>query len=147
MPEIERIPPQLRQLLEALLDGQQRWPLYLYGPAGVGKTYAVYWAINQVPSSLYVRFDAVADVAWEREASLWYYLWKLSLVAVDEIGLRTSDRDFLALKRAADLREGRPAIWVSNLSPKELERVYDERIVSRLCCGTVLQVVGPDQRM
>lgn len=145
-PIAERIPPALRRVLSELLDGMARWPLYLYGPAGTGKTFAAIWAANQVPDSAYLMLDELTDAIWNHEHLCWHVLRERALVVVDEIGLRGLDREYLAVKRAADLRDMRPSIWVSNLSPEQLSVAYDDRIYSRLCCGTVVSVDGTDQR-
>ena len=56
------------------------------------------------------------------------------------------DAQYETLRRATDSREGKPAVVISNLSIRDLERIYDSRIASRLGAGTVVQLCG-DRRM
>jgi len=81
--------------------------------------------------------------AWVWQASREY-----ALVVVDEVGTRLwdSDREYTAIKRMADLREHRPAVWISNLEPEAIAKTYDPRIYSRICCGTVVETTEADRR-
>lgn len=38
-------------------------------------------------------------------------------------------------------------VVTGNLDPKKLGEVYDDRIMSRLCAGTVIKVIGNDMRL
>jgi hypothetical protein len=44
------------------------------------------------------------------------------------------------------MRKGRPVVIVSNHDLRKLSEIYDERIVSRLSAGTVLEIRGQDRR-
>jgi hypothetical protein len=39
------------------------------------------------------------------------------------------------------------AVYVSNVAPNELASMYDDRICSRLLCGTWFELKGPDRRL
>ena len=71
------------------------------------------------------------------------------LCVIDEIGARekVSDHQYETLKTAIDRRQGQPLVLISNVSPPELSRVFDDRIASRCGAGTVVEVIGPDQRL
>ena len=131
------------------MRGELPWPLLLWGSTGSGKTCAALLMVDAVPSSVYMTLDDLAAVAFdEAAAAIWSLGRESLLVAVDELGARQQDfdREYRALKRMADLREHRSAVWISNHSPARLREIYDDRIYSRLCCGTVVEVTGPDRR-
>jgi hypothetical protein len=74
------------------------------------------------------------------------------LVVLDEIGARqkVTDLHYSAVKEFADVREldhSGVAIYISNLEPAQLAAVYDDRIASRLLCGTWFKLDGKDRRM
>jgi hypothetical protein len=74
------------------------------------------------------------------------------LVVLDEIGARqkVTDLHYSAVKEFADVREldhSGVAIYISNLEPMQLANVYDDRIASRLLCGTWYKLDGKDRRM
>jgi DNA replication protein DnaC len=141
--------PRLRATIGQLLRGQLPWPLLLWGDAGRGKTCAALLMVDAVPSSIYVTLDDLMVDAFERSASIWTVSREALLVVVDELGTRQADwdREYRALKRMADLRDHRPAVWISNHGPEDLQKIYDDRIHSRLCCGTVVELTGLDMRM
>ncbi|KKM63048.1 hypothetical protein LCGC14_1515430, partial [marine sediment metagenome] len=56
------------------------------------------------------------------------------------------DFDYSAVKQFTDWRECRPVIYLSNHGPEEIERIYDERLQSRLTSGTVYELVDRDRR-
>ncbi len=144
----DELHPNLRRMLGDLLTNKRPWPLYLHGPAGRGKTCAALTVYDAVPNALYWTLDELMDSAYLRRSWVWYYSARAPLVVVDEIGMRSNDtdREYVALKAMADLREHKPAIWISNLSPDQLHTTYDDRIQSRLTCGTVVELTGPDRR-
>jgi len=156
-PQIQRrrepINDMLWSILVALANGNQKWPLYLYGPPGRGKTCASLFLADQCPWVLYAPVERL--VTWEvNRAELWWDAMRSTqLLIVDE--LARSDRshgyqglELDAVTRAADARDPfRPAIWISNHPPEFMLRYYDERVHSRICCGTVFELLGPDLRM
>lgn len=71
------------------------------------------------------------------------------LLVVDELGCRdkVSDFHYETVKRAIDRRSGKPLVVISNLGPKDLAAVYDDRIVDRLWAGTVIEFSGKSRRI
>ena len=141
----KRVPAKLRQALEGLLTGKLPWPAYIFGGTGTGKTCAALLVFDEYVA---MRCDAaeLAACCWQPEHVVWRQAKVMPLVIVDEVGTGTSDRDWLGLKKMADIRANMPTLWLSNLSPEQLKATFDDRIFSRLCCGTVVEVTGPDQR-
>lgn len=69
------------------------------------------------------------------------------LVCIDDIGLREPTPPQLqALWEILTARERKPLVVSSNLAPEELAKIYDDRILSRLCCGTTIHVRDSDRR-
>ena len=79
---------------------------------------------------------------------LWDRVAATKLAVLDEIGIRNtvSDHQYDCLKRFCDLRASQPTIYISNLGPAELSALYDDRIVSRICAGTMIEVSETDRR-
>lgn len=146
---VERINPELRDLLVRMAAGQERWPLYLFGTAGVGKTCATLWLMDQVPESYFCTPQKAIEWVLAGNRDWWGRIATGTLVIVDEIGLRSavSDLEYSAVKQLADAREHRPAIWIGNHEPARIRDQYDDRIYSRICCGPWFELTGPDQRM
>ena len=171
--EIGKIDDGLRAKIRELVTGKAEWPLLLHGPAGTGKTSAALCLLDLVHDGKYATAGEwagwLADAMADRKVSLpwWtktgsgerqymrkaptYFLdmaSKADLFVIDELATRTiSDHHYDCLKRLIDLREGKPLIAISNLSPEELEKLYDDRVVSRLAAGTVLRLGGQDRRV
>jgi len=129
------------------------WPLYLYGPTGIGKTCAALWLVDQVPTSAYLMTDKLVDEVYRQDSIVWQMAPEWLLLVVDEIGSRSKEedgyswqREKAAVKRMADIREHLPTIWISNKPPEDVRKLYDDRIYSRLCSGTVIRMEGRDRR-
>jgi hypothetical protein len=91
---------------------------------------------------------------WERLASIAEGKadWTPGLAILDELGTRqkTTDLHYQALKTFCDDREFsyfRVAIYISNLEPQAIASVYDDRIASRVLCGTWFRLDSQDRRM
>lgn len=149
------VQPQLLDVFDRLVTGRLDWPLYLYGNVGRGKTAAAlslcditttacYWIaeglaaffLSHSPAEIDGEVDVIAGKA---------------LAVLDELGVRANSGDLgrSVVQRFADAREmhaGRVAIYCSNLTPAELAEVYDDRIASRLCSGTIFELQGRDRR-
>jgi hypothetical protein len=70
------------------------------------------------------------------------------IFCVDDLGLRgSSDSVYEIVLELIDCRKRKPTIITSNRGPSELAEIYDERIVSRLMAGTLIEVTGPDRRL
>lgn len=140
--------PGLRKLLTQLAIGACDWPLYIWGSTGRGKTCAAIALANMTADSLYVGCEKLCEEVYN-EHIWWQRLAECNLAIIDELGLRPAQdqRAYLAIKRAADLREHKQTIWISNHGPEALKRLFDDRIYSRLVCGTSIQLTGNDRRV
>ena len=147
--KVDRIDPGLRELLRRMAGGEERCPLLLHGPAGTGKTSAAKCLLDWVDFSIFMTLDdamkmVLSDGRWE-----WERVRYAPLVVLDEIGTRSKmgDLEYQGVKRVADVRDGRPTIYISNLDPMQLRLHFDDRVFSRIACGTVFLLDGPDRRM
>lgn len=161
------MPTEMVEVFQLLVAGKAPWPLFLFGPAGSGKTcaalcladwceYASYRTVEDLVDDQvkgqrpYIRstlFDFALEVDGERPSKD-----RTSLAILDELGERTnvSDLQHISLKRFADYQElenNRVAIYISNLKPSELARLHDDRICSRVLCGTRFELKGKDRRI
>ena len=149
-----QVAPKLREVFGQLVTGKARWPLYLWGPVGTGKTRAALALTDFLAGrSEYYTMEKLCTAAMERDA------WKRTLgdlcradmVIVDDIGEREKVGDLYAttLKAvldARDYRHNRAGIYTGNVSDLDLPRLLDDRLVSRLLCGTEFKLTGPDRR-
>lgn len=154
---VEQIAYVVRHEIRGTTAGNLPWPLLFAGDVGSGKTCAGLCMIDTyggwyiaLPDLLLKLTEAQCDriPSLASVGSIWADWRKANLVVLDEIGARNqvSDHHYENLKRAIDLREGRPAVFVSNHELGELAEVYDDRIASRLAAGTQVQFVG-DRRV
>lgn len=147
---LDLVAPELRRVFRGLVSGELRWPLYLHGLVGTGKTLAALCLHDHVPGARYVTVEKLADAVVAQNDREWTRLRENRLVVLDELGARQRDTDlhYTAIQRLADIRElrNRVAVYVSNLSIVELAALYDDRIASRLSCGTRFELKGADRR-
>lgn len=171
VPESERdfgqIPPVLLAAIRACASRASRWPLFIFGGVGVGKSMAVLALCDRVAGPCIYR--DFLDVCGEHQdaklgrlrwhgthaetlvspAAFWQDWRRAELCAVDEIGARATvtDHQYETLKRAVDTRHGFALVLISNIDLDRLARVFDDRIASRCAAGTVVRVEGPDRRL
>jgi DNA replication protein DnaC len=164
--EIGNIPTPVRAAIRQVVTGSSPWPLFLHGPAGVGKTCAALCLFERVPGGLYYSASEfatyLADAGMGRLSSgepgrartLWpHAIWERALRAplfiLDELGCRdqVSDHAFEVTKRVLDVRLGKPVVAISNHNLEGVARLYDDRVASRLAAGTVVEVLGDDLRL
>lgn len=139
-----------------------RWPWYFHGAPGTGKTSAaafIYriWpgpgaefrtgtyfveAAKIVPDLARHIADGDAEFVLRRVCAA-------SLLIIDDIGTRSmTEPQADALRRILNARGGKPMILTGNHSPDALPAALgDDRIVSRLCAGTLIEFTGADRRL
>lgn len=138
--------------LSRLADGLSPWPLFLYGSAGTGKTYAVRALLQYVPLSSYVMLERFFKEKMTSDYDDWNdrisSLSRNNLAVLDEIAMQTKSPDLLsaALQEFADARENKAAIYVSNYTPEMLAEHFGDRCASRILRGTVFHLQGDDRR-
>jgi len=155
----DQIRPEARALINELARERQPWPLFLFGPTGGGKT-ALCLCLREHYAGWYVDLASLCGflIGVQRGEQYWpgptggrifiadfWRRWRCAAVTiVDEIALRQqpSDFEYEVLKKAIDEREGKPAVFVSNLDIDGIMNVYDARIADRLAAGTALELTG-----
>lgn len=141
--------------------------MYLYGPAGCGKTCAALALLDHtVGKGLYYTVASLlaeyiqsqqGRLDWYREGrggiiwpeQWWAQIYDAALVVLDELGCRehVSDAHYECVKRVIDERLGRPLILISNHDLQTIARIYDDRVFSRIASGTVFHLNGEDRRL
>lgn len=129
----------------------------MVGGTGLGKTCAALTLLDYVPENRKTGYYTLTEISriyqpGQIDLSHHRYLMKqwleMELTVIDEVGVKNpSDFQFELLLTLFDARTGRPTIWISNLEPTELLKVFDDRVVSRLCSGTMLTFSGEDRRV
>ena len=142
------VAPALQKVLIELARAERRWPLYLHGAVGVGKTRAALAFCDKVVRPGYWAVDDVMNGICSG-CPPWSFAY--SLTVLDELGLprpgKGREFDYSAVKEFCDWRECRPAIYICNHHPDAILELYDRRILSRLTSGTVFELQGPDRRL
>ena len=149
-----------RSAIRRCVAGASPWPLVFWGRPGSGKTCAALCLLDSVGGLTVYRTlgDACdeliqamnGELTWgEYKASpkAWWEKWETARLAVlDELAIRekTTDHEYQTVKRAIDLRYGKPLVLISNHSPGT---IYDERISSRMQAGTVVGFPSVDLRV
>ena len=161
-----RVDNGLRRAMRECVDGRGRWPMFLTGGVGTGKTCAALCLLDHVAGTGF--YSTLADYhadhvlaqrgelqranardGWRvTTQGLWSEWIDADLAVLDEIGTRARPSDALyeTLKRCIDSREGRPTIFTSNITLSEIAQQFDERIASRIGSGTPVELAGGDRR-
>ncbi|MCA9026220.1 MAG: hypothetical protein KDA86_13510 [Planctomycetaceae bacterium] len=153
--EWSEIAPTLQEALVTAIH-VKKWPIYLFGEQGRGKTCAMAWLFTIWPN--WPRwFDAIdfTRCVQERRSgdSGDRYFWEsnvddASLFLLDDVGIRLpSDSVFEVIYELSNRRGTKPTVYASNLTPEQLANVFDARVASRMLRGTVIEVTGEDRRM
>lgn len=160
-----RIDEALRAKIRGAINGELPWPLFVHGPAGTGKTCAALCVLDFAGGSYFTTAGLCSIVVQAQQGRLeWTHegrggtIWPEKLLArisglpfviLDEIGGRdrVSDHHYEAVKTLLDVRQGKPLMVLSNLGLSEIEKVYDDRIASRLATGTIVRVDAKDRRL
>jgi hypothetical protein len=152
---MSKVDPQLRDLFKQLVNGQAKWPLYLYGPAGAGKSCAALCLADVCPTACLRTVEELCNEIMgigHSPAALWQSVGGKHMGVLDELGVRekVGDLHYSAVKNFADARASHAngvGVYISNLSPRELMDAYDDRIVSRILCGTKHYLQSRDRRV
>lgn len=173
--ELALVPKPLLEEIKKAASGDLKWPLYVYGDVGVGKTRGGLCVADHVASAEWFTFEEwwqatidvkkgdkwftsggeltpggyrelAREVKWTVEM-WWRYLTRIPLVVVDDVGVRgASEAAREAFKTLLDLRSDRPLIVTSNIDMAGIEEVFDGRIRDRLESGTVVRLKGRSKR-
>lgn len=158
--------PALQQALVAAINAG-RFPVYMFGEQGRGKTCAIaalYRKVDPTPTWLdlqqFIRAvqrtrtsDEGRSYAFSENGHSEYELWKRfvevpKLLLVDDVAIRSpSDSAYEIVYELVNRRGRRPAIYTSNVGPDKLHEVYDGRVASRMLCGSIIRVTGEDRRI
>ena len=145
--------------LRKCCTGVWDWPLYIWGPAGIGKTCAGLLTTDWVESSYYWTIDRLAAIFAEalcgrlfstgpaQELLTWddmvEKISRADLVVLDEIGKglrngRASDHQKRVLQAVLDSRERMATVLLGNYDVAELSVIFDPYIASRIQVGTLV---------
>lgn len=146
---LDLVAPQLRSIFRSLVSGERPWPLYLWGQVGTGKTLAALCLCDHVEGSYYRTVSALATNRMARGDDM-DHVGAVELAVLDEIGGRGAGGELIpgVVQDFADYRarQSHVAVYVSNLDVPQIAALFDDRIASRLSCGTVFELTGPDRR-
>ena len=83
------------------------------------------------------------------EPEVWREFCEAHFAVLDDIGCqqRVTDHPYHCLKTALDVREGGSLVCASNLTLAQIDKLFDDRITSRLSAGTVVHVTGDQRQM
>lgn len=148
----------------------RKWPVYLWGSTGTGKTCAAASAYMKTTARwpMYRNFSqfcglvnackagdgrgsatewiAQQPVTWVT-GSLWDAVQRCDFLILDEIGTRADLESRVdILNTVLDLRCGKPLLLTGNVPVKELEGQFDARVASRIIAGHTLEMTGKDLR-
>ncbi len=151
----QQVAAPLLEIFRQLVTGQARWPLYLWGLEGRGKTLALLSLCDLVSDSRYFTPNILMNECTQAPA---YLPWgdegrrhHIQLAIMDEVGsgdVNAFHFDMvLAFVDERERRHNRVGAYASNLSPEEMKRKYDPRVASRMLCGTIYKLTGPDRRL
>lgn len=131
-----------------------RFPVYVYGPVGTGKTGIAAVLFRIASSALWRRADSfLLDLSMGRnDGSYRQEMAKVEsshVLVLDDLGTRKpSEGMFHMLFDILERRKAKMTVITSNHSPEELRDVYEDgRIYSRLMAGTPLVCSGADRRV
>ena len=154
----DRVPggESVRRIIQSAMS-ERRYPVYIHGPAGVGKSSLMrliferaraaerVWAIwRRADEALY---DLATSRDLERQGQK-HLLHNCGHLFFDDIGTRApSPQMYSDLFDLLEARARRPLWITSNVSPEELQQAgYDDRIYTRMLMGTVIEMQGANQR-
>jgi DNA replication protein DnaC len=132
-----------------------RFPVYVYGPVGTGKSGIAAVLYRIATSALWRRADSyLLDLSTGRQEGGSYRqemtkIESTHVLVLDDLGLRKpSEGMFHMLFDILERRKAKMTVITSNHSPEELRAVFEDgRIYSRLMAGTPLACEGKDRRV
>jgi hypothetical protein len=159
----------LRRLWGRMISGQSKWPLFIFGDPGTGKTCAALCFLDHSPGCYFTvpqLCDLKIDI--QKGTASWLDLFpagdlpacemhkqdlrrrieSAGLFVLDEIGCRenVSDHHYETVKDCLDWRHNKPAVFISNKELAAIAKVYDDRIADRLAEGTLFLLAGESKR-
>ncbi|MCR9202666.1 MAG: DnaA/Hda family protein [Planctomycetaceae bacterium] len=169
--KVEQIPIAVRETVNGLKE-TNKWPLYLCGPVGTGKTMTAAVLYGKFPSlPMWHRADdlltsvstgRVSRVSVDKQNEFGEVsrgvvpfpifasrVASASCLFLDDLGTRRPTEGMCAaLFDLLEWRKGRPIVITSNKQPDELTQSgwFDDRIYSRFAAGTVIKIEGSDRR-
>jgi len=130
-----------------------RFPVYVYGPVGTGKSGIAAVLYRIATSAIWRRADSLLlDLSMGRNdgkyAQEMSKIESTNVLVMDDLGLRKpSEGMFHMLFDILERRKAKMTIITSNHSPEQLRDVFEDgRIYSRLMAGTPLMCEGKDRR-
>jgi DNA replication protein DnaC len=143
--DLNEVDRAVRRQMRPVLMGESKWPIYLYGPTGVGKTCCVLALTDRVNRCWYTDIHDLPPY-WQRDHSDWREIRRRNLVVIDDIGRSGNDVEYEQILQVCRWRECKPTIFVSNHDPAKIDELFDRRIWDRLCKGTVIHYSGKSKR-
>lgn len=144
-----------------------KWPIYLWGNVGRGKTFAsAYFYQNWQGTAAWMNFKLFCDrtAQLERDGEITYYdeqcqfhehsreswwggIKRVELLVIDDVGVgQESHARTEALWTLLDARTRLPLVLTGNLTLDEILHRFDGRVFSRLYAGTEIELDGTDLR-
>ena len=157
-------------------DGKNPYPIFLWGPTGTGKSYCAALAYAQHPTqAMWYRANRfVQDIQTCRrnksgtvscpyqgpdpqyfgnrydrsETKLWGMAARSDILwVIDELTLENKTASAADIMYdLMDARQKRPTVVTCNKDIAGVAEVYDDRVASRISCGTHIHVDGDDRR-
>lgn len=131
-----------------------RFPVYIYGPVGTGKSGIAAVLFRIASSAIWRRADSfLLDLSTGRNDGKYQQemakMQAAHVVVLDDLGTRKpSEGMFHMLFDILERRKAKMTVITSNHSPEELRDVYEDgRIYSRLMAGTPIVCSGADRRL
>lgn len=150
-------------LTEKLLSRKPEQDLFLFGPPGTGKTFALAALIRhyvyQGLECYRINFDdfcvqirsTMSPASRKTEWDMLQPLISTDILTIDDLGLRAkreTDFAYITLYTLINKRqeERLPTFVASNKSIERLAQNFDQRVSSRLQTALIVEMNGPDRR-
>lgn len=153
-----------KEVREKLLNVENGQDVFMYGPVGTGKTYAMAAMIRDYIYSGYectrINFDdfcvevrsTMSPASKITEWDMIKPLKEVDILFIDDLGLRSrqeTDFAYVTLYSILNKRQERrlPTFISSNKTIEQLGQSFDERVASRLRTALVIEMAGKDRRL